>query len=59
MLEKVKNLSDEEFKTTKNSVLTVLAEKDKNMGEAFRRDDTELRTCHYRFDRQDKECALL
>ena len=47
MREKVVALSDEEFQTQKDSVLTVISEKPKNMAESFNEMHTEVMQFHY------------
>ena len=55
MKAKVKELTDQEFKTIVNSVKTMISEKDKNLNDEFRRFyDNELLTHAYQFDRQEK-----
>lgn len=49
--EKVKNLSDEEFKTQVESVMTQIAEKDYNLGREHQRFWNEIVTHKYIFDR--------
>lgn len=59
MAGKLGELSDEEFKTQVDSVLTRVSEKDKNLGEEFGRFWTELDTHKYQFDRQEREIEAL
>lgn len=60
MRKKVKELSDEDFKTSVNAVLTDLSEKDKSIYERFDRFwRDELATGRQDFESQDKQCALL
>jgi len=60
MWKKVQELSDEDFKTCVDSVLTITAEKDKNANEELARYwSQEFATHKYLFDRQDKECQML
>lgn len=57
--EKVKNMSDEDFKKSRDSVLTTISEKDKNQQEDFERCYTEIATHRYQFDRQAQEIEML
>jgi secreted Zn-dependent insulinase-like peptidase len=51
MIEKVKNISDEEFKTNVDSVIIKLNEKDYNLQKDFNRMVAEINTHKYIFDR--------
>ena len=48
-------MTDEEFKTGVDSVLTIVSEKDKNQKEEFGRFWAKLNRHKYQFDRQEKE----
>ena len=52
MREQMRNLSDEEFKTTVGAIHTEISEKDKNLRERFLRFwQTEFATHEYQFER--------
>ena len=52
-------MTDEDFTTNVGSVMTEIAEKDKNLNEAFSRAWSEM-ACHkYKFDRQESDIAML
>ena len=55
MGQKLEEMTDEEFKTGVDSVLTIVSEKDKNQKEEFTRFWAELNRHKYQFDRQEKE----
>lgn len=57
--EKVKEISDEEFKTQVESVMVSLAEKDYNLSREHSRFWDEIAVHKYMFDRQEKEIEIL
>ena len=59
MKQKVQDMTEETFKTQVNSVMTDIAEKDKNLGEEFGRHWSEICQHQYKFDRQQHDIALL
>ena len=59
MLEKVRNMSDEEFATNVKSVLVSVEEKDKNLNEEYSRFQGEISSHRYQFDRQEKDAETL
>ena len=59
MLEKVRNMSDEEFATNVKSVLVNVEKKDKNLNEESFRYQGEISDHRYQFDRQEKEAETL
>jgi insulysin len=59
MSEKVEKISNEDFETQVEALMTLLAEKDKNQEETFGRDWNEFATHKYLFERQDIEIAEL
>jgi len=60
MLAKLDDLTDEQFEELRDSVLTCIEEKDKNLKEEFDRFWAhEFVTHKYLFDRQKIECELL
>lgn len=59
IFEKVKVLSDEEFKTNVDSVLVKITEKDYNLTKHNIRMWEEISTHKYLFDRQEKEIEVL
>ena len=59
MGQKLEEMTDEEFKTGVDSVLTIVSEKDKNQKEEFTRFWAELNRHKYQFDRQEKEIQSL
>jgi len=59
MRKKVREISDEDFSKVVGSVMTDIAEKDKNLIEAHTRMLNELAEHAYLFNRQDRDVALL
>lgn len=57
--EKVKEISEEEFKTQVDSVMTKISEKDYNLAKEHNRYWSEISTHKYLFDRQQKEIEEL
>ena len=53
-------MTDEEFNTARDSVLTNVAEKDKNQREDFSRIyNSEICSHRYQFDRQEREIEMI
>jgi insulysin len=60
MRQKVRDMTDDEFKTVVGAVMTDISEKDKNLLEAHNRVwGSELASHSYLFDRQERDIALL
>ena len=59
MRQKMRSMSDEDFAKTSSAVMTVVSEKDKNSVEDFGRMWSEFATHHHKFDRQEREIAML
>ena len=56
---KVQNLSDEDFHTQRDSVLTKLQEKDLNLNQQHSRNFTEIASHKYNFERQDQQIEAI
>lgn len=58
MLEKVSNLTDEEFEEKRKAVLVDLSKNDKNMAEAFGRFSSETVSFKFNWDKQQQEVEI-